>query len=168
MKLSFLKLKTKSSLKRNKTLRTSLPYKQGVSIGVIFSAEDKSKHDLIKDFIKKLELDEKKVRVISFLPKKKENFEFLFDFFSEEDLSFWGNITSPSATSFVEASFDFLFYLDIQPNPLVLNLIARSKAKCRVGKYADDNKPFFELMIEGVENTKGLLDSMYKYTRQLR
>jgi hypothetical protein len=168
MRLSLLKYKTKSFLKRNKALHSNLPYKQGINVGIIFTVEDKIKHDLIKDFIKKLEQDEKKVRVISYLPKKKENYDFLFDFFTDDDLSFWGNINSSNADSFSNTSFDFLFYLDTKPNHLILNIIAKSKAKCRVGKYEPDSESYFELMIESGMNVKGLIESAYKYTSQLR
>jgi hypothetical protein len=168
MKLRLLKYKTKSTLKRSRALRKNLPYGQGVDAGIIFTVEDKPKHDLIKDLIKKLEHDGKKVRVICFLPRKKENYEFLFDFFTEEDLSFWGNINSSSASSFCNTPFDFLFYVDINPNPLILNLIARSEAKCRLGIYSEENEPYFEMMIENVDNVKSLADSMYKYVRLLK
>ena len=169
MKLSLLKRNTRSLLKTNQSLRVNVPYKKAITVGVIFSVEDKQKHDLIKDFIKKLELDEKKVTVMSFLPKKKENYEFLFDFFSDNDLSFWGKITSSGASSFAETPFDFLFYVDTQPNDFILNLIARSKAKCRIGKYYGGNDDsYFELMIENNGDTKSLIDSMYKYASVLR
>lgn len=169
MKLSLLKRNTRSLLKANQSLRTNVPYKKAITVGLIFSVEDKQKHDLIKDFIKKLELDEKKVTVMSFLPKKKENYEFLFDFFSDNDLSFWGKITSSSAASFAETPFDFLFYIDTEPNVFILNLIARSKAKCRVGKYyGEEDNSYFELMIENQGNTKSLIDGMYKYASVLR
>lgn len=169
MKLSLLKLKTKSYLKGNRTMRANLPYKKAVTVGIIFTVEDKQKHDLIKDLSKKLELDGKKVTIMSFLPKKKENYEFLFDFFSENDLSFWGKITSTAATAFSNSPFDFLFCIDTEPNVLILNLIAKSKAKCRVGKhYEGEDESFFELMIEKPGNTKGLIDSIYKYAALLR
>jgi len=134
-------------------MRGSMPYKQAQKVGIIFSVEDKAKHDQIKEFVKRLEHDGKQVTVISFLPKKKENYEFLFDFFTDKDLTFWGNN---------------LFYIDNEPNPLIINLLAKSKAKCRVGKYVDDIEPFFELMIESKEGTKGLIDGMYKYTTLLK
>ncbi len=166
--MNFLKLKTSSYLKRNRTLRSSMPYKQAAKVGIIFTAEDKQKHELIKDFIRKLEHDGKKVATISFLPKKKENFEFLFDFFTDKDLTFWGNITSPNASTFAETPFDYLFYLDSEPNLLIMNLLAKSKAKCRIGKYMDNNEPYFEFMIESSQGIKGLIDEMYKYTSLLR
>lgn len=149
-------------------MRGSMPYKQAQKVGIIFSVEDKAKHDQIKEFVKRLEHDGKQVTVISFLPKKKENYEFLFDFFTDKDLTFWGNNTSHTATKFSETIFDYLFYIDNEPNPLIINLLAKSKAKCRVGKYVDDIEPFFELMIESKEGTKGLIDGMYKYTTLLK
>jgi hypothetical protein len=137
-------------------------------VGIIFSVEDKQKHFIVKEFIKKLELDEKNVQVLEYLPAKHDNYEFKFDFFTEKDLSFWGNITSSAALQFAEAPFDFLFYIDLTPNLLVLHLLAKSKAKCRVGKFFDDGQLYLDLMIESVANTQALIDSMYKYASQLK
>jgi hypothetical protein len=168
MKLSFLKYKTESFLKRNKSLRANIPYKQTRTVGIIFTVEDKAKHSDIKDLIKRLEQDGKKVTVISYLPKDKANYEFLFDFFTDKDLSFWGNITSSVASRFADEPFDILYYLDTDPNPLILNLIAKSKAHLRVGKYWQNSQPFFELMIESEQGTKSLIEQMLKYTRALK
>lgn len=167
-KLKFLKLRTASALKNNKNLRASVPYTQAKQIGIIFSVEDKQKHDDIKELIKNLEQDGKKVQVLEFLPRKKENYEFLFDFFTIQDLSFWGNINSTPAEKFSEIPFDYLFYIDRESNPLILNLLARSKARCRVGKFAENESPYYEMMIEQNGTIRGLIDSMYKYTKQLR
>lgn len=168
MKLSFLKLKTRSFLKKNNALRTSLPYKQAAAVGILFTVEDRSKHDEIKDFIKKLEHDGKHVKVMSFLPRHKENFEFLFDFFTDKDVSFWGNVTSEGAIRFAETPFDFLFYVDTEANPHLLNIIARSKARCRVARHFENSDAFFEFMIETKNGLKNLVDGMYKYTSKLR
>lgn len=167
-KMSFLKMRTNAALRKNGSARASTPYKQAHSVGIIFSVEDRQKHDYIKDLIKRFELDGKSVQVLEFLPKKKENYEFLFDFFTIEDLSFWGNITSERAVKFSNTAFDYLFYIDSQSNPLVLNLLARSKAHCRVGRYNENESPYFEMMIEENGNTKSLIDNIYKYTRQLK
>jgi hypothetical protein len=168
MKLSLLKYNTSSYLKKNKTLRVSLPYKQALSIGIIFSVEDRTKHDEVKDFIKRLEQDGKQVQVICFLPKNKDNYEFMFDFFTDKDLSFWGRLNSANASRFADVHFDLLYYLDTTPNPFILNLLARSKAKCRVGKYWEKNQAFFEMMIESKDGTRSLIDVMLKYTRALK
>ena len=166
--MSFLKMRTTSALKKKGATRVSIPYKNAKTVGIIFSVEDKQKHDQIKEFVKHLEHDGKKVDVLEFLPKKKENYEFLYDFFTDEDLSFWGRITSEKAIKFSNTPFDYLFYIDTQPNPLVLDVLARSKAACRVGKFNEPESEFFEMMIEDKGSTKTLIDNIYKYTRALR
>jgi hypothetical protein len=168
LKMLFLNMRTQTALKKNKTVRTSIPYKQASNVGIIFTVEDKEKHEAIKDLIQQLERDGKKVQVLEFLPEKKLNHEFKFDFFSVKDISFLGELTSALALKFAEAPFDYLFCIDKQSNPLVLHLVARSKAHCRVGKFNEADSPYFEMMIEQNGTTEGLIESMYNYTSQLR
>jgi hypothetical protein len=167
-KMNFLKMRTHSALKKNKALRASIPYKQAQNLGIVFTVEDKQKHLEIKDFVHQLEQDGKKVQVLEYLPEKKENHEFLFDFFTLKDFNYWGALNSDKAIKFYETPFDYLFYIDKDPNPLVLDLLARSKARCRVGRFHENESSFFELMIEQTGTIKGLIETMYKYTKQLR
>lgn len=137
-------------------------------VGITYTVEDKFKHESVKAFIRKLEQDGKKVSVVTFLPRDKQSYEFRFDYFTEKDVSFWGNISSAPVAQFCEKPFDYLFYLDTEPNPLILNLLARSKARCRVGKHFENGEPFFELMIGSAKDAAGLIDEMYNYTTLLR
>lgn len=168
MKHTFLRWRTSSALRKNQSLRASTPYKRSNLVGIIFSVEDRQKHDDIKEFVRHLEQDGKQVKVLEFLPKKKENYEFLFDFFTIQDLNFWGKIDNEQAQKFAETPFDYLFYIDQEPNALVLNLLAQSRAHCRVGRYGEGLEPYFEMMIAGQGTPKGLMDNMYRYTKQLR
>jgi hypothetical protein len=168
MKFSFLKYKTNLLIKKQKHHRNSVPWKKALTTGVIFTVEDKQKHYAVKDFIKKLEQDGKHVQVLEYLPEKTENYEFKFDFFTDKDISFWGNINSSNALQFADAPFDFLFYLDLQPNPMVMNILARSHAKCRVGRYWEKGCDFLDLMVDSVSNTQALLETVYRYTSQLK
>ena len=166
--MTFLKWRTNSALKKNRSLRASVPYKQAQSVGILFTVEDKQKHQDIKEFIHQLEQDGKKVQVLEFLPNKKENYEFMFDFFTLKDLNLWGSLTSTIASKFAETPFDYLFHVDQQPNPLVQYLLSSCKAHCRIGRYHENDCGFYELMIEQNGTTKGLIDSMYKYTKKLK
>jgi len=168
MKLNILKYRTNMLLRNDKTPRTNVSYKKAQQIGIIFSVEDKLKHENVKELIKKFEHDGKHVSVIEFLPDNKDNYEFKFDFFTERDLSFFGKITSNDALKFANMPFDFLYYLDVTPNPLILYLLALSKAKCRVGKSWDDGRSYFEFMVESDANNKVMIDTMYKYTALLK
>ncbi len=168
MKFTFLKYNTNHQVKKNKTLRSSTAFNNAQQVGVIFTVEDRAKHDTIKEFIKKLELEGKVVKVLAFLPEKKENFEFLFNYFTKKDISFWGALNSNDALHFSSQIFDFLYCLDEEPNPIVLNLLARSKAKCRVGKFVEGNEVFFELMIESKNGVRSLSDGEFRYSKELR
>ncbi|UII24205.1 DUF6913 domain-containing protein [Fulvivirga ligni] len=163
-----LSYKTRSFIKKNNAKRISTDYKDAESIGILFSIDGKQKHQIVKEFKKILEKDGKQVKVLAYLPKDQENFEFLFDFFTNNDVNFWGSFTSDQVQSFVDKTFDYLFYLDIETNDLTQNILAMSKAKCRVGKYNEKGDSFFELMINTHDsNVKGLADEMYKYTKIL-
>ena len=155
-------------LPQNKTLRHSEAYQKASSIGVIFTVEDRKKHDQIKALIKKMEQDGKKVKALAYLPPDQENYEFMFDFFTYREISFWGKITATSAQEFADMPFDFLLYLDGKPNDLILNIIAKSKARCRIGKYWEGGQPFFEMMVECYGDAKALIEQLYKYTSALR
>ena len=54
-RMNLLKMRTSSALRKNSVLRASVPYKHAQSVGIIFSVEDKQKHDTIKEFIRHLE-----------------------------------------------------------------------------------------------------------------
>ena len=163
-----LQFSTRKAIQKNDALRVSIPYKQARSVGVLFSVEDKQKHDAVKAFIKQLETDGKAVKVLEYLPVAKENYEFLFDFFTIKDLSFWGNIKSTDAEKFINMPFDYLYCIDRAHNPLILHLLARSKARCRVGHFGENGHTYFELMIQQDGTIQSLIDSMYKYTKQLK
>ena len=165
---NLLKMRTDSLLKSKEGARGSVSYADARQIGVLFSVEDKAKHEVVKDFIRKLEHDGKQVKVMEYLPPDKQNFEFKFDFFTENDVSFWGKITSANALKFADTTFDYLVYLDTEPNPLLLHLLARSKAKCRVGRQGENSPSYFEFMVQATSNVKELADTIHRYIVQLK
>jgi hypothetical protein len=168
MKLSFLKYRTGSQLKKNKSIRANIPFREATTIGIVFTIEDRVKHELIKDFIHKLEHDGKKVQVMTFLPNKQENHDFMFDFFTMKDISFFGEITSYNTIKFADTPFDYLFCIDTESNKMIQYILARSKSKCRVGKFENGNEAYFEMMLDSTKNTKEFIDGIYKYTTQLK
>lgn len=168
MRQKILELRTLSALKKNKTVRATIPYTTARQIGILFTVEDRLKHQQVKDFISKLQHDGKEVHVLEFLPKKKDNPEFMFDFFTIQDLSFWGKINSGAADKFSKTNFDYLFNIDTQANLLIQNVLANCRALCRIGRYEEKSSLYYELMIETNGATQGLIDNMYEYTKKLR
>lgn len=155
---------------KNKTSRAcSLSYKDARKVGIIFTADDEVKHSLVKEFIKKLKKNDKDVEVICFLPKDKENHEFIFNFYTEKEISFWGKFTNPDVSKFAERTFDFLFCLDCNPHPLVEAVLGITKASCRVGCYTEGKDHFYEMMINPKRaTTENLIDEIFRYIKVLR
>jgi hypothetical protein len=166
--MNFLNMRTRGALKKNKAVRATIPYESAQRVGILFTVEDQQKHMLIKYFITKLTHDGKQVQVLEFLPQKKENPEFMFDYFTIEDLNFWGKLNSEPVEKFTKINFDFLFNIDTRSNPLIQNLLANSKAHCRVGRFDEAATAFYELMIETNGSVQGLIENMYTYTKKLR
>jgi len=141
----FLNLNTRSSLKKAE-VRNSISFNKAKHIGLIFSIQDLDKHKAVKTFIKQLEEKGKKVQVLTYLGKGKQNHEFLFDFFSDGDINFWGKLINKTALKFTDNNFDFLFHLDTERNDIIENILSKSKAKCRIG-IMGNNSEFYELII---------------------
>ena len=168
MKLKLIQIKTKALLKRNRQIRTNPPYKHARTIGIIFTVEDKQKHFYVKEFVRRLENDGKHIQVLEYLPEKRDNYEFKFEFFTEKDFSFWGHLYSPNAIQFADAPFDFLFCLDAEPNPFVLHILARSRAKCRIGRHWEKHEQYLDFMIASAGNVQALGDGFYRYVTMLK
>ncbi|MEJ1240015.1 hypothetical protein WBG78_17880 [Chryseolinea sp. T2] len=161
-------MRTEKLLQKDNGARGSVSYAASRNVGVLFSVEDKAKHEVVKEFIRKLEHDGKQVKVMEYLAPDKQNFEFKFDFFTENDISFWGKITSANALKFADTPFDYLVYLDTEPNPLMMHLLAMSKAKCRVGRQWEGGPSYFEFMVQAPSSVKELTDTIHRYIIQLK
>lgn len=148
----------------------NIKYKDAKKIGILYSVTGLEKHEMVKSFIKELEAAGKAVDVYTFLDKGKENFEFRYDFFEARDFGIFGKMTSKSLSQFIEKPFDFLLLIDLAPNMYMNYILARSKAKCRVGKYFPEQANYFELMINLAENQnqeQALIAQIKHYTKEL-
>ena len=162
---SLLTYNTNRWAKRNRALRTAVDYNHSQKIGLIFTIDDREKHDIIKNFIKLLEQDRKKVQVLAFLPEKQENHEFLFDYFTKKDVSFWGKYTSELIDRFTVNEFDYLFHIDFESSNFINGILALTKAKCRIGGVHSDDHNLYEMIVKTPKNDfQKLVNEMYNYT----
>ena len=166
---NLINLKTGYAVKKVNKNRQPVSYHESKKIGIVFSVEDKVKHENIKKLVKQLELDNKEVDVLSYLSKDKQNHEFKFDFFTDQDISFWGNFKSDNVISFINKPFDYLFHVDTYPNILIENILAKSAAKCRIGNFYGNKNDYYEMMIKlsDQNDISELTNQMYHYTKSI-
>lgn len=158
----FLSMRVKSWLRRNKTQRSTIAYHNAESIGVLFCIQDESLLPSIDSFINKLQNDNKNVTVLAYFPNKIEQYNYKYDCFTPQNISFWGSFRNDRVTKFVNQSFDYLFHLDDKSSTVIQGILAQSNAKCRIGKYTKASDQYYEFMINTEQ--KDYLQEMYNYT----
>ena len=110
-------------------------------------------------------MDGKKIKVIAYEHKNSVN-HLPYDTFSKENISFWGSFLGKPINDFVNADFDFLICLDEQPNSMIRSILANSHAKCRVGRFEENNQVMFEMLLKGATSSgKNWIDSLYQYLK---
>lgn len=149
-------------------MRNSTSFSAASTIGILYCSGSLERHHAIKTFVAHLESVGKKVVVLTYLGKGKDNHEFLFNYFTRKDFSGWGNIDNKHISDFIEQPFDFIYCMDFNLNLYMKYILALCKAKCRIGAYSEENNPFYELMVKPTEkSTASLITSMQHYTRSI-
>jgi hypothetical protein len=72
-------------------------------------------------------------------------------------------------TQFLDTSFDFLFCIESEHQPVFDVILSKTKANCRVGLYDEKRTGLFELMVNN-PNPKDIgetLKQMLNYTKLL-
>ena len=168
LKKSFLSFKTKAALKSNKAVRSNLSFNKVRKIGILHHYVDDSSVQAIYHFFDQLEKNGKKVEVLIIKDKQDElNIpEFLVA--DQQETTQFGQWTNEDVQHFIKESFDYLIHLNGDSSVFTDNILAQSKAKCRVGKYTKSRKAYYELMVSPEQDTmKKLIDQIYHYIQIL-
>ncbi|AHM58317.1 hypothetical protein D770_00205 [Flammeovirgaceae bacterium 311] len=165
---TILPMRVRSQLRNNRSKRGSVTYREAKKIGVLFTMNSLDDYEAIRDFENRLKKDGKEVKVLSYLPKNVENFHFHYDIFTNTDFSATGQVKAANIHTFLEQNFDYLICLDKTPNLYLEYILAASAARCRIGNYAENKEPLFELMIRlnGKDSVSNLIQQIYHYTNE--
>lgn len=166
---TLLSFRIRSLQKKGSKSRRSMNYREARKIGLLFSMNNFYDFEAIRSFENKLKKDGKEVIVMSYLPANVENFDFHYDFFTQKDFSFWGNVQAGNVDKFVQQPFDLLICLDLAPNVYIEFLLAASAARFRIGPHLNEREDLFELMINTgkVNDLSELIKQIYHYTNEL-
>jgi len=163
----WLNFKTNKAQKQNKALRKSVAYEAAGMFGIVYFNDDHKKIEEAEKLIALLKMDGKTVKAIAY--EHKTSVKHLpYDTFNKENIGFWGSFIGKPINDFVEAEFDFLICLDEQPNSMIRSILANSHAKCRIGRFNENNEEVFEMLINNSEKQgKNWVDSLYQYLKIL-
>jgi hypothetical protein len=98
------------------------------------------------------EFGTRKVFVLGYYDAKKDFPEFLqskieFDFFTKDDLDWKGIPKGPVVDNFSDENFDILIDMNNYYNVPLRHILSMSTAKLKVGRFSEENKPFFDIML---------------------
>ena len=169
LKKFFIERKTKRAVKKSTVSRENISFRNSKSIGIIYSWEGKRKAEIINDFAKELEIAGKKVQILCFSRVDLRVIPVLVDFFRESDFSYFGKIKSNKLNDFINLRFDFLYHLDTSQNVYIENVMAHSKARCRVSRADHTKKDLYDFMIQTKGNVgiETLCNEILRYSKAL-
>lgn len=148
-------------------LRITIPFAQAKRIGIIVDNIDKNTK-VINQFVENLVQQGKTVEVLGYTnPKQVPKLNIKYNAFSKKDFSWVGACKQDVLKKFVKTDFDYLFSLNTSPFLPFDNILAQSKAKCRVGVFNDKRTEYFELMVQPTkkEDLNSVTEQMIRYTK---
>ncbi|WP_027000379.1 DUF6913 domain-containing protein [Eisenibacter elegans] len=168
----FLQFKSKLAAERSNVKRYTQHYNEVKNIGILFNIRDMSKYQSLNDLVDQLKRDGKRISLMTYMDldvMHSNPYNFQFDWFTKKHISVTGQIKSHQVDNFVEQGFDYLYCIYLEPFLPFDNILARSKAKCRVGKYFEGQENHLELMINLEEegSIDRLIDEMFTLTKKM-
>lgn len=165
-----IKVRTHIATKKNLSERKTISFENAKSIGVLIEEnKDKTDQSSVYKFIEEIKNAGKKVDVL-YISKHDDKSKSKFNYSSlhSKDYSWNGNLKSANGDKFINSKYDFLFSLNKELSPKAKNILANSKAFCRIGRSKLDNNRFCEILIEpSKDNTNSFVDEMLFYTKKL-
>lgn len=150
IKKNFLRWKIKQAMQAQKSIKRQTPnYDEASSIGILLKTDNPLMLPAIQKLINQLAKDNKKINVLVYVPANEAVIDLGFQHytFTEKEIDTWGNINLEVVETFMNQSFDFLYCISKNDEPIFQYILAKSKAKCRIGKFDEGNASFYEMMI---------------------
>jgi hypothetical protein len=126
------------------------------SIGILFNATDSVSFEVVRNFVKDISDKAKTVVVLGFVDSKQLIDHYLyrkgFEFFTRNELNWYGKPESEAVNNFIKQEFDILINLNLEDNYPIKYILSLSKASFKVGRLTEAHQ-FHDLMID-IEHEK--------------
>lgn len=147
-------------------------YQDTQKIGILFHLTNEQYAGKLNHFVRMLKNEGKTVKLLTFFDSQGSSpYDFQFDFFNKKEISALGKIKSMAVESFIQEDFDYLYCINIEYFPPFDSIMIQSKAKCRFGKYFEEQeKQCYEMMVflqEGEKEDK-LIEQLWHYSREIK
>jgi hypothetical protein len=138
--------------------------KEAESIGIIYNATEYVSFEIIRNLVKELTHESKKVMVLGYVDSKDliDNYLYRkgFDFFSKNELNWYYKPISPLVDQFIQEPFDLLINLSLEDHYPIRYITSLSAARFKTGRYTPDDL-CLDLMID-IEKEKNTMQALHK------
>lgn len=122
-------------------------------IALLYQADDEEVYKKVKRYVKYLKEEEgiRKIMALGFSTEKETPFflqaKLEFDHFTKKELNWYGKPAGTIVDNFIEEDYDIIIDLTMERVLPLRFILVNSKAKFKVGRYSDENEPYYDMMI---------------------
>ncbi len=159
--------------KKNSVKHFTTPYLQSRKILIVFTSNGNQKIALLKVLQSKMEKENKEVSFLYLLLRDEDRPDVHMDEgmvkLDKREVSLFGQLQNDDAGKLLDQAFDYIIHADLEWNIYTDLIIAKSKARCRIGRHFDEHDSFYDIMIKirDGETLKYLIDQLYHYTQAI-
>lgn len=167
IKYKVLSKKIDSLLKNNKntSLNVSKPIQ---SIGILVNENSKFDFEGLKKLQKEIPIGSNNFSVLTYKNKNDSYNEFRGAFFYEKQITLSGKIKSNEVNQFLDKEFDMLIDYTGADTIFSKFLIAKSKAKFKVGHYTEEDALFNLMIAVPLDDVANFNRELIKYLKILK
>ncbi|MEM9417407.1 MAG: hypothetical protein AAF963_03590 [Bacteroidota bacterium] len=147
LKARLFKFYTKRLIKARQATYAHVGFDQAQSIGILYSGDSAQKQEVVQQLATQLKQQGKRVTMLRYVEDSKQVTNWSTPTVTRRDIRFGGEIAYSEAKIFVDTPFDYLYHVDWDGHSVLDYLLAKSKAKCRVGHYVAARAGLFEIMV---------------------
>ena len=162
---------TRRYINANQSVRMNVGFQRAQSLGLLYSYDNLEKHQAVLRLAEKLQAMGKQLVGLCYVTV--QHHQSFFPSLTHRDVQLFGKITNQQAQDFIDTPFDYLYHVDLFSNPVLDYLLAKSKARCRVGHFDAARAGLFEMMVKfdrkpGSNHIDDLIEQMLHYTQHLK
>lgn len=139
------------------------------NIGIVVEITDEDSYKEIFAVFSKLQTISK-VQMVGYIDEKMVPFycldQLAADYFCKKDLNWYGKPEMVQVSDFINTDYDILIDFTRRDLAPIQYMLILSKAQFIVGGNKE-NQEFYDLIIEGTDSHKKLLENIYVYTQKL-
>ena len=142
-----------------------------VKVGIVYFAEDEKAHMDVRNYVKKMkeELGLHKIQCLGYFDGKELPFhlhaKLNFDAFCQKDLNWYRIPGGNTVNNFIAEEHDVLIDLTMDDHLPLQYIVAKSRARFKVGRFTEANKRFLDMMIDtaGAHSLPQLITNIDRY-----